>query len=92
VEAAPAKPQENCARGGELSLLDELAVECQLEPGARLDEDWLSSYVEQFVTFENFFGTFLRSRKTLLIPTSKVCRWRFFTICSMQHEYQITLQ
>ena len=55
------------------------------------DLDWLSSYVEQFVTFEIFFGTFLRSRRILFIPTWKVCRWRFFTSCSMQHEYQITL-
>ena len=47
--------------------------------------------MDQFVTFEIFFGTFLRSRRILFIPTWKVCRWRFFTSCSMQHEYQITL-
>ncbi len=34
--------------------------------------------MDQFVTFEIFFGTFLRSLRILFIPTSKVCRWRFF--------------
>ncbi len=62
----------------------------QLTAWCTVGGDWFSSQLDQFVTFEIFFGTFLRSCRILLIPTWKNCHWHFWMRCSMQHEYQLS--